>query len=625
MQLARTYAATQGTIWWRLTDPLRTLSRRYPGLSAPVKMVLEALYWAVRLQFIRGMRLRKATRVLADSGLVDLDFYVARHPEVAVAGDDPVTHYLLHGASDGGDPNAWFSTTYYLGQNPDVAAAGVNPLVHYVLHGAKEGRQPGPDFDGEAYLRRYPDVARSGLNPLSHFLLFGRDEGRVPGELPERESAPESIAPAHPSEVAACVKHLRRVDDRRTSILIVDRSLPTPDQDSGSVRMLAMVKLFVQLGYNVSFVSDNELEQPEYEENLTAAGARVMYGFSATQADLDVHGLSYRFVLLSRPAVAERYMCLVRAKAILADVVYDTVDLHWLRFHRAAEMLGDAQLVEAAEEHRRLEEFAIRSADMVLAISQSEKEKTLAEWPGAPVEVLPNIHQCRPLPKDWSNRKDLLFIGGYEHQPNVDAVMWFVTEVLPLIATQLPDVRFKIVGSKPPDSFRILVSGSVELVGYVRDPDPYFDDARVFVAPLRYGAGMKGKIGQAMSLGLPVVTTSIGAEGMLLSDGAHALIADSAREFAAAVVRLYRDKSLWYALRERALSHIEGNFSEKPVAAHLQGSLSGQRRELGRKAMTRMARNRVFVAGSNRLPHLYWDCGTWRQRAVGVEWGVRWG
>ena len=172
------------------------------------------------------------------------------------------------------------------------------------------------------------------------------------------------------------------------------------------MRMLAMVKLFVQLGYTVSFVSDNELEQPEYEANLTVAGARVMYGFSATQADLDVHGLSYRFVLLSRPAVAERYMCLVRAKAILADVVYDTVDLHWLRFHRAAEVLGDAQLVEAAEEHRRLEEFAIRSADMVLAISRSEKEKTLAEWPDVTVEVLPNIHQCRPLPKDWSNRKD---------------------------------------------------------------------------------------------------------------------------------------------------------------------------------------------------------------------------
>ena len=104
----------------------------------------------------------------------------------------------------------------------------------------------------------------------------------------------------------------------------------------------------------------------------------------------------------------------------------------------------------------------------------------------------------------------------------------------------------------------------------MRDPDPYFDDARVFVAPLRYGAGMKGKIGQAMSLGLPVVTTSIGAEGMLLNDGAHALIADSAGEFAAAVVRLYRDKSLWYALRARALSHIESNFSEKPVAAHLK-------------------------------------------------------
>jgi glycosyltransferase involved in cell wall biosynthesis len=561
----------------RLTSPLRKTSKRFPRLSAAVKTLLAAVYWASKFQLVSGMGRRKLVRLLTASGLIDAEFYLARYPDVAMLGHDPVIHYLLHGAREGRDPNPWFSTSYYVQHYRDVLDAGVNPLLHYLMHGGTEGRRPGPEFDGEAYLRRYPDVAASRMNPLSHFLLFGRAEGRRPlGDEPPQAQlpagVPKRVGSADPSDVVSRAKQLSRAHDAKPSILIVDYRLPTPDLDSGSVRMLALVRLFVDLGYSVTFVSDFQQEQVAYERPLTALGVGVLYGFASAEDHLQVDGARYRLVLLSRPSVAERYTCLARAKAIFADLVYDTVDLHWLRYQRAAELHGDPQLAAKAQEQRKLEEFSITSADRVFAVTQTEKEKILAEWPGADVLVLPNIHRCTPLPRPRSQRKGLMFIGGYEHEPNVDAVTWFVTDVLPLIVKDLPEMRFKIVGSKPPKSLNGLVSESVELVGYVKNPEPYFDEAMIFVAPLRYGAGMKGKIGQAMSLGLPVVTTTIGAEGMLLVDGTHALIADTPAEFAAAVVRLYHTEALWEELRRQALAHIETNFSEKAVGGTLRST-----------------------------------------------------
>jgi glycosyltransferase involved in cell wall biosynthesis len=305
-------------------------------------------------------------------------------------------------------------------------------------------------------------------------------------------------------------------------------------------------------------------------------GIQVVWGLEAAQEILRASGERYQFALLSRPFVAERYFASVRAYAPFAQVMYDCVDLHWVRLRRAAELTGDGAVAKDAESYYEVEKFDMRSADLVLAVTEAERQQIRAEWPEIPVAVLPNIHRTQPLPRPWAARRGLVFIGGYEHPPNVDAVNWFVKEVLPLIVRELPDVQFQMLGSKPPESLRELVSEHVKLVGYVPDPDPYFEEARVFVAPLRYGAGMKGKIGQAMSLGLPLVTTSIGAEGMFLQDGVHALIADGAEEFARAVIRLYRDEALWVELRRHGVAHIERHFSEAAVARLLEGLLSNE-------------------------------------------------
>jgi glycosyltransferase involved in cell wall biosynthesis len=183
--------------------------------------------------------------------------------------------------------------------------------------------------------------------------------------------------------------------------------------------------------------------------------------------------------------------------------------------------------------------------------------------------VLPNVHPAAATGGPWAERRDLMFIGGFWHQPNEDAVCYFVDEILPLVRREQPDVIFHIIGSNMSNRVHALASAAVRTHGYVEDPTPYFTGCRVFVAPLRYGAGMKGKIGHSMSHGLPVVTTSIGAEGIGLVDGETALIADDPASFASAVVRLYADETLWTGLAERSWAFVAEHFSEEATLGRL--------------------------------------------------------
>jgi len=190
------------------------------------------------------------------------------------------------------------------------------------------------------------------------------------------------------------------------------------------------------------------------------------------------------------------------------------------------------------------------------------------------VEVLSNIHHIFPVSKGFSERRDLLFIGGFIHPPNVDAVVWFTDEIFPLVQREIPEVRIYVVGDDPPPSFRAFDSDTVKVTGYVQDVTGFFSDCRVFVAPLRYGAGIKGKINQSMSYGLPVVTTTIGAEGMGLIHGENALIADDPGDFADEVIRLYRDEALWNRISSGSQENVKQFFSYEAAVTAIKGILS---------------------------------------------------
>ena len=210
----------------------------------------------------------------------------------------------------------------------------------------------------------------------------------------------------------------------------------------------------------------------------------------------------------------------------------------------------------------------------------------LGEKPDLKIEVIPTLHRLPEAIASREQRRDLLFVGGFSHTPNVDAVLYFCGEIFPLIQTRLSDLKVHIVGNAPSAEIIALATDDVIVDGYVPNLAPYLESALISIAPLRYGAGMKGKIAEAMAHGVPVVTTTIGAEGMNLRDGVDALIAETAVSFADSVIRLHQDPLLWESLSRNGRIRVEREWSPNAVDARLVSLLESARRPRDR-AMAR--------------------------------------
>jgi GT2 family glycosyltransferase/glycosyltransferase involved in cell wall biosynthesis len=346
-------------------------------------------------------------------------------------------------------------------------------------------------------------------------------------------------------------------------ILVIEACMLTPDQDAGSVRTLAMLEILTSLNCKITFVADNlEYRQP-YVSQLQQRGVEVLFSPYADSVArlLDQRGSEFNMVLMARHYVAIKHIETVRAFAPAALVVFDTVDLHFLREERLAELESSA-LAKAAARAKREEELAlIRKADVTLVVSPTEHALLADLVPEARVMVLSTIHELLPPGKPFAEREGLVFIGGFQHPPNADAVLWYAREILPLLRERLPGVRTVIVGSLVPAPIKTLAAPDFVIAGYVPDVAPYFNGCRISISPLRYGAGVKGKINLAMSYGLPVVATSVSIEGMHLTSGEDVLVADTPAEFADAIVRLYHDRELWEKLAAGGRDNIRRYFS----------------------------------------------------------------
>lgn len=371
-----------------------------------------------------------------------------------------------------------------------------------------------------------------------------------------KDALAQQPAPGTPITRAATHRARRRV-------LIVDATTPTPDQDSGSLRMVNLMRVFADLGCQVSFLPDNRAWIDGYTRALQELGVEALYSpYAADPVRLfRERGREFDLIVLSRHYVASSYVGLARLYAPQARLAFDTVDLHYLREQRAAELEGKAELARHAAVTRAQELKLIRECDVTLVVSPVEQDLLSRDAPGARVEVVSNVHDVYGCRRAFAARRDLVFVGGFQHPPNTDAVTWFVAEVLPLALKELPDLRFHVIGSKVPDAIRALAGEHVLVHGFVEDIAPYMDDCRISVAPLRYGAGVKGKVNMAMSYGLPVVATPIAVEGMHVAAGSDVLVAGDAAAFAAAVVRLYRDEALWNTLSANGLANVERHFS----------------------------------------------------------------
>jgi GT2 family glycosyltransferase/glycosyltransferase involved in cell wall biosynthesis len=366
-------------------------------------------------------------------------------------------------------------------------------------------------------------------------------------------------APIHDAKDAEAAANFRA----RGHVLVVDAYTPTPDQDSGSLRMLNLMRLLREAGYAVSFLPDNRAHAGKYTQALQALGVQALYHpFVADPvAWLRLHGRSLNAVVLSRHYVAVNYVGLVRLYAPQARLIFDTVDVHHLREQRAAELTGSSEMAMQAARTRAQELKLMRECDVTLVVSAAEKELLAGELPSARIEVLSNIHEIPGRRREFGERRDLVFVGGFQHPPNVDAVLWFVNDVFPRVRAALPGIVFHVIGSKAPRNILELAHDGVQVHGFVEDIAPFMDGSRLALAPLRYGAGVKGKINMAMSHGLPVVATTPAAEGMHARNGEDLLVADTPEEFAAAIVRAYGDATLWKKLSDNGLANVREHFS----------------------------------------------------------------
>lgn len=357
-------------------------------------------------------------------------------------------------------------------------------------------------------------------------------------------------------------------------LLVIMHTIPKPDQHSGFLRTFNMLRILNNNGYKITLFPDDLKKTSPYTEELQDLGIEVLYGDMDLNDYLKRNGKYFDTVLMIRPEVSSKYITSVKRYLNKSKVIYDTVDLHFLRETRRAEIEGSSEVMQEAKRLKNMELSLARKSNLVITVTENEKEALLKEIQDLNVAVIPNIHEINPLKNPFRERKDILFIGGFLHKPNVDAVIYFVKEIFPMIKEKITDIRFYIVGSNPQPELFELQSMDTIITGYVRDVKPYFEKCRLSVAPLRYGAGIKGKLTQSMSLGLPFVTTSIGAEGMELEDGENCLIADNPEEFANKVVRLYLDGRLWQGIRENAIKYVKNNFSNEALEEKLLGAFS---------------------------------------------------
>ena len=351
--------------------------------------------------------------------------------------------------------------------------------------------------------------------------------------------------------------------------LVIDACMLTPDQDSGSLRMQQVMDILTGLGCKVTFVADNLEYRKPYVQALQQQGVEVQFHpyTSSLAMLLGERGGEFDLVLLSRHYVAARHMATVRAFAPRALIAFDTVDLHFLREERLAD-LDASRAARTAATAKRAEELAlIRQADVTLVVSDVERDLLADLAPQAKVIVLSNIHDRHEHGRPFAQRAGLLFVGGFRHPPNTDAVLWYAKDVLPRIRTGLPGVKSYIVGADPPATIRSLATDDLVIAGFVPDLTPYLEGCRVSISPLRYGAGVKGKVNQAMSFGLPVVATTPSIEGMHLTPGSDVLVGDDPQAFADAVVFAYQDQALWERLAAGGRENVSRHFSREVAAA----------------------------------------------------------
>ena len=351
-------------------------------------------------------------------------------------------------------------------------------------------------------------------------------------------------------------------------ILVVDHYVPTYDRDAGSKTTYQYLKMFLKKGYVVKFLGDNFLHEEPYSTQLQQMGIEILYGqeYQVRIWDwLKDHGDDIAVAYLNRPHIATKYIDYIKENTNI-KVIYYGHDLHFLREGREYALTGDVERRQAAEYWKSIEMSLMYKADVSYYPSYIERDAIKAVDEDIPVkDIVAYVYEefLDNIQDDFVKREGLLFVGGFAHPPNADAVLWFAREIYPLIREKL-DVPFYVVGSKVTEEIRALEQpgNGIVIKGFVSEEElaELYRTSRIVVVPLRYGAGVKGKVIEALYNGAPIVTTSIGAEGIPAADEVM-LVEDIPQNFADAVVELYQNPEECRNMCHRTQEYIKKYYS----------------------------------------------------------------
>ena len=351
----------------------------------------------------------------------------------------------------------------------------------------------------------------------------------------------------------------------RPIALLLDANTPTPDKDSGSVDVIQIIHCFQSLGFHIVFAAENSRDAGRYTRNLQRTGVECLYSNEARQLSdvVDEFQGQPAFCMAFRYYIANQVVDNLRRRFPNIPLILQTVDLHYLRATRQSQTDPNPRLLEVAQQIKQDELDTISKCDATIVLANQERELLLTESVNTTLEHIPF---ARPsiavdLISPFRQRQDLIFIGGFRHPPNVDGLLWFLQSIWPLLLEKGFAHRLLIVGSEIPETITNFASSKIKILGHVEDLSSILQQVKISVAPLRFGAGLKGKIATSLQFGLPCITTNVGAEGFDASRDIHLKIADQPEDFAQAILDVYFNEKSWETLSHHGMDLIEKNFS----------------------------------------------------------------
>lgn len=341
----------------------------------------------------------------------------------------------------------------------------------------------------------------------------------------------------------------------RFRALFIDQQTPRLDNDAGSHAAIQEMRLVQALGFKATFAAANMAHLGTHTEALQRAGIEVLHApfFTSIEQVLETGGAEFDLVYVTRYAVAERYIDLIRTRAPRAKILFCNADLHFLREMRDAVGRRDKEALAASLATREAELSVMRRVDVTLSYSEVEHAVILSHnLDSTKVVACPWVVDTATEVPGFAARRDVAFLGGFGHPPNLPAVRFFAREVMPLLRPLVPGIRFHIHGSQMTEAVRELAEPDVLVHGFAPDLAAVYDGCRVFVAPLTIGAGLKGKVIDALARGTPSVLSPIALESTGIREGVDALVALTPQEWAAAVAALHDDEDRWTAMSRQA-------------------------------------------------------------------------